>query len=124
MTGRDIGSLPESNSIKNSRLPPALGYCHGPSPKPAAHPRFSKKMGLYFSYRPEWRGLPMQTDIESLKQRIDKLHLEHRDLDEVIAKLAGNPGQDQLQLQRLKKKKLLLKDQISHLERQLTPDIR
>lgn len=66
----------------------------------------------------------MQTEIESLKQRINELHLEHRDLDDVIARLADKPGQDQLQLQRLKKKKLLLKDQISHLERQLTPDIR
>ena len=65
----------------------------------------------------------MQTDIESLKKRIHELHVEHRDLDDVIAKLAVKPGQDQLQLQRLKKKKLLLKDQISHLERQLTPDI-
>lgn len=66
----------------------------------------------------------MQTDVESLKQQINKLHLEHRDLDDVIAKLAEKPGQDQLQLQRLKKKKLLIKDQILHLERQLTPDIR
>ena len=66
----------------------------------------------------------MQTDAESLKQRIHELHLEHRDLDDVIAKLALKPGQDQLQLQRLKKKKLLQKDQILHLERQLTPDIR
>ncbi len=66
----------------------------------------------------------MQTDVESLKLRINDLHLEHRDLDDVIARLAHNPGQDQLQLQRLKKKKLQLKDQISHLERQLTPDIR
>ena len=65
----------------------------------------------------------MQTDIASLKQRINELHLEHRDLDDVIAKLAEKPGQDQLQPQRLKKKKLLLKDQIMHLERQLTPDI-
>jgi hypothetical protein len=65
----------------------------------------------------------MQTDIESLKKRIFELHLEHRDLDDIIAKLAEKPGQDQLQLQRLKKKKLLVKDQISHLERQLTPDI-
>ena len=65
----------------------------------------------------------MQTNIESLKQRINELHLEHRDLDDVIARLAEKPGQDQLQLQRLKKKKLLIKDQISHLERQLTPDI-
>jgi hypothetical protein len=68
-------------------------------------------------------GLPMQTDMESLKKRIYELNLEHRDLDDVIAKLAEKPGQDQLQLQRLKKKKLLVKDQISHLERQLTPDI-
>lgn len=66
----------------------------------------------------------MQTDIDTLKQRINQLHLEHRDLDDVIARLGEKPGQDQLQLQRLKKKKLLLKDQISHLERQLTPDIR
>lgn len=66
----------------------------------------------------------MQTDIESLKERINQLHTEHRDLDVVISKLAESPGQDQLQLQRLKKKKLLLKDQISLLERQLTPDIR
>ena len=65
----------------------------------------------------------MQTDIESLKQRIHELNVEHRDLDDIIAKLAEKPGQDQLQLQRLKKKKLFVKDQISHLERQLTPDI-
>ena len=65
----------------------------------------------------------MQTDAEFLKKRIYELNLEHRDLDDVIAKLAERPGQDQLQLQRLKKKKLLLKDLISHLERQLTPDI-
>ena len=66
----------------------------------------------------------MQTDHEVLRKRILELNLEHRDLDDVIAKLAEKPGQDQLQLQRLKKKKLLIKDQISHLERQLTPDIR
>ena len=65
----------------------------------------------------------MQTDFESLKQRINQLHLEHRDLDDVIARLAEKPGQEQLQLQRLKKKKVLLKDQILHLQRQLTPDI-
>ena len=62
-------------------------------------------------------------DGEVLKQRIDQLHLEHRDLDDVISRLASNPIQDQLQLQRLKKRKLHLKDQIAQLERQLTPDI-
>jgi hypothetical protein len=66
----------------------------------------------------------MQTDADTLKQQINELNLEHRDLDDIIARLSEKPGQDQLQLQRLKKKKLLLKDQISHLERQLTPDIR
>ncbi len=65
----------------------------------------------------------MQTDIESLKKRLHDLNVEHRDLDDIIAKLAAQPGQDQLQLQRLKKKKLLIKDQIFHIEGQLTPDI-
>ena len=63
------------------------------------------------------------TDVEVLRQRIDELHLEHRDLDDVISRLAQNPIQDQLQLQRLKKRKLHLKDQIAQLERQMTPDI-
>ncbi|HSQ04432.1 MAG TPA: YdcH family protein [Burkholderiales bacterium] len=63
------------------------------------------------------------TEVETLKQRIDQLHLEHRDLDDVISRLCQNPTQDQLQLQRLKKRKLYLKDQIALLERQLTPDI-
>ena len=63
------------------------------------------------------------TDGEVLRQRIDQLHLEHRDLDDVISRLSQNAVQDQLQLQRLKKRKLHLKDQLALLERQLTPDI-
>jgi hypothetical protein len=62
-------------------------------------------------------------DGEVLRQRIDQLHLEHRDLDDVISRLSQSAVQDQLQLQRLKKRKLLLKDQIAMLERQLEPDI-
>lgn len=62
-------------------------------------------------------------DGEVLRQRIDQLHLEHRDLDDVIARLSQHAVQDQLQLQRLKKRKLHLKDQIAQHERQLTPDI-
>ena len=65
----------------------------------------------------------MQPDFESIRRRVKELNVEHRDLDDIIARLAQTPGQDQLQLQRLKKRKLLLKDQILHLERQLTPDI-
>ncbi|HSS46924.1 MAG TPA: DUF465 domain-containing protein [Burkholderiales bacterium] len=62
-------------------------------------------------------------DIEALKNRINELKIQHRDLDEVIARLSESPTVDQLQLQRLKKRKLLLKDQIFMLEGLLTPDI-
>ena len=65
----------------------------------------------------------MQPDFESIRRRVKELQVEHRDLDDISARLAKEPWQDQLQLQRLKKRKLLLKDQIRHLERQLTPDI-
>jgi hypothetical protein len=59
----------------------------------------------------------------ALKQRIGELQLEHRDLDDAIARLSENPLPDQLRMQRLKKRKLLLKDQLTHLERQLDPDV-
>ena len=62
-------------------------------------------------------------DITTIETRLAELRLEHRDLDDVILRLTQNPVQDQLQLQRLKKRKLLVKDQIALLERQLTPDI-
>jgi hypothetical protein len=62
-------------------------------------------------------------EIDLIKARIAELALEHRDLDDVILRLTQSPVQDQLQLQRLKKRKLLVKDQIAMLERQLTPDI-
>jgi hypothetical protein len=58
-----------------------------------------------------------------LEQRILQLKIEHRDLDDVIRRLADHAGYDQVQLQRLKRRKLLLKDQISWLERQVDPDI-
>jgi len=62
-------------------------------------------------------------DVETLKERVNQLHIEHRDLDDVISQLSQSNARDQLQLQRLKKRKLYLKDQIAMLERQLTPDI-
>jgi hypothetical protein len=58
-----------------------------------------------------------------LEQRIMQLKIEHRDLDDVIKRLANELVCDQLQLQRLKRRKLLLKDQIAWLERQLDPDV-
>ena len=65
----------------------------------------------------------MDLDVEALKAKLAVLKTEHRDLDEVIARLAERAPFDQLQLQRLKKRKLLLKDQISQIESELLPDI-
>ena len=62
-------------------------------------------------------------DVQGLKVKINQLQTEHRDLDDVISRLSQSPAQDQIQLQRLKKRKLYLKDQIAILERQLEPDI-
>jgi hypothetical protein len=68
--------------------------------------------------------MPDREEINAIEARLTELKLEHRDLDDVVLRLMQTPVQDQLQLQRLKKRKLLVKDQITMLERQLTPDIR
>jgi len=56
--------------------------------------------------------------------RLAELQLKHRDLDMAIHRLSIDPAHDQLAVKRLKKRKLLLKDQIAQIERQLDPDIR
>jgi hypothetical protein len=66
---------------------------------------------------------PQDVDLDAIKARLETLRVEHRDLDEVIDRLLEKPPFDQLQLQRLKKRKLGLKDQITKLESQLIPDI-
>ena len=63
----------------------------------------------------------MLTDRDSLLRKLHELRSEHRDLDTVIARMTQQPL-DQLQLQRLKKRKLLLKDEIAWLESHLIPD--
>jgi hypothetical protein len=62
-------------------------------------------------------------DTEAVKRRIVELQVEHRDLDEAIARMAEQPGADELTLRRLKKRKLQIKDAIVHLQMQLVPDI-
>ncbi len=62
-------------------------------------------------------------DRVDLMQRLVALQIEHRDLDDVIRRLSNDPGHDQLQLTRMKRRKLLLKDQIARLERQIDPDV-
>ena len=62
-------------------------------------------------------------DLEEIKAKLTELKNEHRDLDEVIQDLAKVVPYDQIKLQRLKKRKLQLKDQISKLEDGMLPDI-
>lgn len=59
----------------------------------------------------------------SLAARLAYLRTEHRDLDAAIDALRSKPGPDQLQLARLKKRKLKLKDEIAMIEDQMVPDI-
>jgi hypothetical protein len=64
-----------------------------------------------------------ENEIANLKQWLEELELEHRDLDEVILRLGMDPSTDQIMLRRLKKRKLSLKDQIAKLESKLIPDL-
>jgi len=58
-----------------------------------------------------------------LREQLARLQQEHRDLDAAIAALATSPGSDVIQVQRLKKRKLVLRDRIRDIEDRLTPDI-
>ncbi len=60
---------------------------------------------------------------DEMRKRLQALKIEHRDLDAAIAALTDAGGPDQLQVARLKKRKLRLKDQVSQIEDYLTPDI-
>lgn len=62
-------------------------------------------------------------ETRDLQVKLATLQTEHRDLDDVINRLVEEPPYDQLQLQRLKKRKLVLKDQITKLEAIVLPDI-
>jgi hypothetical protein len=58
-----------------------------------------------------------------LRAQLARLRQEHRDLDTAIEALQDSPASDILQVQRLKKRKLVLRDRITFIEDQLTPDI-
>lgn len=65
----------------------------------------------------------VNTELFERMQRLRELRIEHRDLDDVICRLSMDIYVDELQLRRLKKRKLLLKDQILRLESELIPDL-
>jgi hypothetical protein len=92
---------------------------------------FAKPIRRAFDKRPrardEWsdhelRGALPVTEQE-MRKRLEALRIEHRDLDAAIEALSASGSSDQLQIARLKKRKLLLKDQIAILEDYLIPDI-
>jgi len=64
-----------------------------------------------------------ESDREAILERLEELRVEHRDLDDIIHRLSADPLVDQLQLRRMKKRKLGLKDMIKKLESKLIPDI-
>jgi hypothetical protein len=68
-------------------------------------------------------GPGVSEEDRAVRLKIEALRQEHRDLDAAIAALAEAWPVDQLQMARLKKKKLMLKDQVAFLENQLIPDI-
>lgn len=61
--------------------------------------------------------------LEDLRQQLIQLRIEHRDLDDAIARLAEGPYVDELQMRRFKKRKLQLRDYISKLESKMIPDL-
>ena len=62
-------------------------------------------------------------DALELRERLYQLQQEHRDLDAAIQMMVEDPAMDQLRLKRMKKRKLNLKDIISHMESKLIPDM-
>ena len=64
----------------------------------------------------------MLNDRDAILRKLHELRSEHRDLDTVVVRLSEAGPVDQLQLQRLKKRKLLLKDEVARLESRLIPD--
>src|SRR6516225_6882226 len=69
------------------------------------------------------RAAMTQEEERELRAELARLQQEHRDLDAAIVALQESPGSDLIQVQRLKKRKLLLRDRITFIEDQLTPDI-
>ena len=65
----------------------------------------------------------MADEERTLVEKLESLRLEHRDLDDAIARMEQGPYVDQLQLRRLKKRKLLIKDFIALMESRLIPDL-
>jgi hypothetical protein len=72
---------------------------------------------------PADRSHILMDDTAEISRQLIELRIEHRDLDAVITRLAADTSCDEVQLRRLKKRKLKLKDMITYLENKLIPDL-
>jgi hypothetical protein len=97
-------------------LPPNFRLVGRGTRVPVAHRHFGDDLLIRI-------GLEGLMNDEGYQQLLEQLKVEHRDLDDAINALRGQAVVDQLQIARLKKKKLVLKDRIMRLEDQLLPDI-
>jgi uncharacterized protein (TIGR02444 family) len=118
--GRQSGDLAEA-------LGAARAAWSAPAPDPALAElaeAFSKT-AFFGRIRPEmsFSDDPPLANDEAIQARIAELRQAHQDLDDAVRALALKPLPDQLQIARLKKQKLALRDQIARLEDRLTPDI-
>jgi hypothetical protein len=68
-------------------------------------------------------GIGVQSDLSEITRQLVELRVEHRDLDSAIAAMGADPRCDELQLKRLKVRKLRLKDMVAYLESKLIPDL-
>lgn len=103
------------------RLDRAQGLPDAPGAGPLARPRGVGKLTAPAHAIP---GFPMlSSDTAEVVRQLAELKLEHRDLDSAIERLGQTPGADELQLRRLKKRKLRIKDVIARLESELIPDL-
>jgi hypothetical protein len=65
----------------------------------------------------------LQQQQDLLKKKLEELTLEHRDLDDLLGIASGSPSVDMLKIQRLKKRKLAIKDEIRSIHSRILPDI-
>jgi hypothetical protein len=98
---------------------PAKGYDE-PSPAGGIPPRLGQPAGVKAMAETENN---VDRELFRNMEKLRQLRIEHRDLDEVISRLSLDMHIDELQLKRLKKRKLMLKDQITRLESELIPDL-
>jgi hypothetical protein len=82
----------------------------------------NRRLIVFTAFGPN-QGRVLMDDLADISRQLIELRIEHRDLDVVIARLVADPSSDELQLRRLKKRKLRLKDMIAYLENKLIPDL-